>query len=380
MAEGPDKDQKTESPTPKRRRDAARKGDILQSRELGTALAMLAGAAWLALAGPMLVDGCRELLKAGLTFDRRDLLLFDPLSAFVRLAGAAILPLLLLFGLSIAAAIAGPALLGSLGFRGESFAFKASRMSPMSGLKRMFGMGGLIELGKALVKAIVLGLTGYWLVSGDIELLLNLGFADTPAAAALLGEIIIKLVLWLALGLGLIAAVDVPVQMLQRLGRLRMSRQEVKDEMKESEGSPEVKQQIRQKQAALLNGSLRKALSEATVIITNPTHFAVALRYEPARDFAPIVVARGCEETALAMRELAAERLVPMLEYPQLTRAIYYTSRTGQPVAEELYVAVAAVLAFVFNLDRAMAEGAQQPDVEVPLSKRFDAEGKLPEA
>jgi flagellar biosynthesis protein FlhB len=372
-----DKDEQTEAPTAKRKADAARKGDVLQSRELGTALAMLAGAGWLVLAGPMLVDACRQLLANGLSFDRGALTHFDPLAAFVRLGGAIILPLAMLFAVSMAAAIAGPALLGSLGFRGGSMAFKASRINPLSGLKRIFGAQGLIELAKALSKAVVLGLLGYWLLAGELRLLLSLGFADAAMAASTLGSLVIKLALWLALGLALIALIDVPVQYFQRLTRLRMSKQEVKDEHKESDGSPEVKHAIRQRQMAVLNGSARKAVSEATVVLTNPTHFAVALRYEPGRDFAPLVVARGHDEIALAIRELAEAKAVPMLEYPQLTRAIYYSTRTGQPVAEDLYIAVATILAFVFNLDRAIAERAQQPDVSVPPTKCFDGDGKL---
>jgi flagellar biosynthesis protein FlhB len=372
-----DRDQQTEAPTAKRKADAARKGDVLQSRELGTALAMLAGAGWLALAGPMLVKACQQLLADGLSFDRSALNHFDPLMAFLQLGGSIILPLLVLCGFAIFAALAGPAMLGSLGFRSQSIAFKASRLSPLAGVKRMFGTQGLIELGKALAKALVLGLLGYWLLAAEIVEIFALGFADAANAATRLGALIIRLTIWLALGLMLIAFIDVPVQYMQRLSRLRMSRQEIKDEHKESDGSPEVKQAIRQKQAAMLNASVRKAMAEATIVLTNPTHFAVALRYDPARDFAPIVVARGHDELALVMRDLAKSSAVPMLEYPQLTRAIFYTARIGQPVAEDLYVAVAAILAFVFNLDRTLAERAAQPEVSVPPEKCFDPFGNV---
>jgi flagellar biosynthetic protein FlhB len=183
----------------------------------------------------------------------------------------------------------------------------------------------------------------------------------------------------MALALAAIALIDVPAQLFQRLQRLRMTRQEVKDEHKQTEGSPELKAALRRRQHEAARNSARGAIAEATVVLTNPTHFAVALRYRPGEDAAPIVVARGRGATADAIRELAAEHDVPMLSYPQLTRAIYYTSRPGQLVREDLYIAVATILAFVFNLDAVMAAGGAQPAVEVPATARFDARGR-PEA
>ncbi|MBL0002120.1 MAG: flagellar biosynthesis protein FlhB [Sphingomonadales bacterium] len=375
MAEGADRDQRTEAPTQKRRADAARKGDVLQSRELGTALVMLGGAAWLVFAGPWFIHECSRLLTIGLSFDNRDVTVFDPATLTTRLVGTTLIPLALLFGVTMLAAVGAPAMLGSLGFRSGAIAFKGDRLNPISGFGRIFGLNGLVELGKALAKAAVLGLLGYWLVSHDMRHIMGLGAQDMREAASTLGHMMVKAVLWLALGLALIAGIDVPVQIIRRNGRLRMTRQEIKEEMRQTEGAPELKQAIRQKQQSLLTGSARKAVTEANVILTNPTHFAVALRYDPKKDFAPMVVARGRGETALAIRSLAAENNVPTLEYPQLARAIYFTARAGQTIAEDLYVAVATILAFVFNIDRAMAEGISPPLVEVPSEKHFDENG-----
>lgn len=370
-----ERDQQTEAPTQKRKADAAKEGDVLQSRELGTALVMLAGAAWLALAGPWFVGALKETLRGGLSVSNADIVNFDPGMAIAKLVMAAILPLALLLAVTVLASIAGPALLGSLGFRSGAIGFKANRMNPVTGLGRIFGVNGLVELGKALAKALVLGLVGYWLIAKDMRHIMGLGAADIGVAAGTLGAMIVKSVLWLALGLGLIAGVDVPVQMIRRNARLRMTKQQVKEEMRQTEGAPELKQAVRQKMHSLLNGSARKAVTEATVILTNPTHFAVALRYDPLKDFAPMVVARGRGETALAIRALAKDHAVPTLEYPQLARAIYFTARAGHPIAEDLYIAVATILAFVFNLDRALAEGVPQPSVDVPEAKRFDENG-----
>ena len=164
-------------------------------------------------------------------------------------------------------------------------------------------------------------------------------------------------VLVMALALALIAGVDIPAQIIRRGGRLRMTKQEVKDEHKQSEGSPELKAQIRRRQHEVLKGSARQAVADATVVLTNPTEFAVALRYRQGIDAAPTVVARGRGATAAAIRELADEAAVPMLSYPQLARALYFTTRTGQVIRDDLYLAVATVIAFVFNLDNAMADG-----------------------
>lgn len=376
MADTADKDQKTEAPTQKRIADAATKGDVLQSRELGTAIVMLAGSAWMMLAGPWFIQACQSTIRKGLSFDNTDVITFDPAMAATRLASASLMPLTLLFGATVLASIAGPTMLGSLGFRSGAIAFKGDRLNPVSGLGRIFGMNGLVELGKAMAKALVLGVLGYWLISRDMPHIMGLGAQDMAPAAAALGDMVIRAIVWLALGLGLIAGIDVPVQIIRRKGRLKMTRQEVKEEMRQTEGAPELKQAIRQRQQSLMTGSARKAVTEAHVILTNPTHFAVALRYDPLKDFAPMVVARGRGETALAIRELAKECSVPTLEYPQLARAIYFTSRSGQTIAEDLYLAVATILAFVFNIERALAEGIAAPLVEVPHDKRFDEHGK----
>jgi flagellar biosynthesis protein FlhB len=376
MSDTPDNDQKTQAPTAKRRADAAREGDILQSRELGTALVMIFGAIWVAMAGPWFIDCCQTLLRAGLSFNVRDFRDFDPFQNAISLISIVVFPLVTLFGLSIVAAIAAPSLLGSFGFRAGAFNFKASRINPGAGLKRIFGTQGLIELGKALAKTAVLGGIGYWLVSRSLNVAMSLGTSDLHAAVGLLGNNLVSAIIYMTLGLALIAFIDVPAQIFTRNARLRMSLQEVKQEMRESDGAPELKQAVRQRQHSILMGSARKSVAEATVVLVNPTHFAIALRYKPGTDYAPIVVARGRGETALAIKTLATENGIPILEYPRLTRAIYFTSRSGQVIAEDLFIAVATILAFVFNLEQATADGVSPPNVTVPAEKSFNEFGE----
>jgi flagellar biosynthetic protein FlhB len=371
-----DNDQKTELPTPKRLREAKKKGDVLQSKELGTALVIAAGAGWLALAGPATLGAIETMLSDGLSFGAADVRNCDPAGAGLRLLAMVAVPVGILFALTFAAAIVAPAMLGSLGFRAEALGFKASKLNPLSGLKRMFGLGGLIELIKAIGKIALIGGVAFWFISGHMPRLIGLGSRDTRAAIGEVGGTLVTTIILMAACLALIALIDVPVQKIRRTARLMMSKQEVKEEHKQSEGSPELKGQIRARQREIAKGSARKAVAEATMVLTNPTHFAVAIRYRQGIDPAPVVLARGRGVTAEAIRELAGELNVPMLSYPELTRAIYYTCRAGQLVREDLYLAVATVLAFVFNLDAARAAGHRQPPVAVPEGARFDTEGK----
>ena len=376
MAEKPDRDQQTEAPTPKKRRDAEKKGDVLQSRELSTALVMLAGAGWLVMTGPMVFDSMKATLRAGLVLERGNLDDFDPFTRIMTLGSMVAPSLAMVFAATLVASFAAPIVLGAFGFRPSSFMPKASKMNPGAGLSRMFGSQGLTELGKSIAKVGLLGFIGWWLVSANLSAMLGLAALDPRRATVDMGAQFLSIILWLVGGLGIIGLIDTPIQFMRRHARLRMTRHEVKEENKESEGSPETKQMARQRRHDILSGSARRAVSEATVVLTNPTHFAIALRYRPGIDAVPMVVARGRGETALAMKALARDTQVPQLEYPQLTRAIYFTTRAGQPISTDLYMAVATILAFVFNLDRAMAEGTLQPPVAIPDEKHFDEEGR----
>ncbi len=366
--------EKTQAPSDKRLRDAAKNGDVLRSRELATATAMLAGAAWLKLAGPWTVDLLLAELGRGLSFDRAAIDNFAPgrllVSGLIALA-----PPVVILGLAVAiAATASQMVLGHGRWVGGALSPKGSRLNPLSGLGRMFGTQGLVELGKSLAKAGLLGLIA-WVWAKSHVAALALGGNATLAGQLRDGwSALSGLLLALSVGLVLIAAIDLPVQWVRRFVRLRMSQQEVRDEHKEAEGAPEKKAAIRQRQRAIAMGGVAQAMREAQFVITNPTHFSVALAYDPDKAGAPIVLAKGRGEKALAMRELAAELAVPCLEYPALARSVYFTTRENQVIREELYGAVAAVLAFVFALKRGAP--IRLPAVEVPVALRFDADGR----
>lgn len=366
--------EKTEAPTPKRRKDAIDKGEILRSRDFATAAVVLSGCAWLAFAGPSLIGAFKAVMVESLQFGRGDIDDFQPLRPLMA-TGIKLAPSLgALFALTMIAAIASQAGLGSARFNASLFAFKGSRINPASGLKRMFGLQGLIELGKSLLKVLLLGAIGVWLLWSIRNDALGLVAGDVERSVGSLGHIFVVVLLTMAGGLLLIAGVDVPIQMIRLFTKLKMSRKEIQDEHKESEGSPEMKAALRRRQHQLLKGGARKAVESAHVVLTNPTHFAVALRYERGQDEVPVVVAKGRGATALAIRELAGELGRPVLEYPSLARAVYYTSREGQQIRDDLYVAIATVLAFVFGVN--MRAGGDQPSVLVPDSARFDENGR----
>ena len=368
--------EKTEKATAKRLSEAAKNGDILQSRELATAMVVMAGIATMAIMGPEILAAIREMLREGLRVEPGDITTFAPQKRAAQLLSIVMLPVGAILAATFLAAVAAPALLGSLGFRLGAFALKPNKLNPLSGLKRMFGPQGLTELIKSIAKVVLMGAIGGYLVWERLVAIRQMGKAGIVPALDELGQIFILVALALAGVLFLIAGVDVPAQIMQRARRLNMSKQEIKDEHKETEGSPEAKGAIRRRQMETMNGSIRKAVSEASVILTNPTHFAVALRYQPGRDHAPIVLARGADEIARAIREMGNEVSVPILQYPELTRAVYYTSRVGQVIDERLFLAVATVLAFVFRVENRMASEMDRPHVDLPDGLRFDADGR----
>jgi len=368
--------EKTEKATTKRLSEAAKNGDILQSRELATAMVVMAGIATMAIMGPEILAAIREMLREGLRVEPGDITTFAPQKRAAQLLSIVMLPVGAILAATFLAAVAAPALLGSLGFRPGAFAVKPNKLNPLSGLKRMFGPQGLTELIKSIAKVVLMGAIGGYLVWERLVAIRQMGKAGIVPALDELGQIFILVALALAGVLFLIAGVDVPAQIMQRARRLNMSKQEIKDEHKETEGSPEAKGAIRRRQMETMNGSIRKAVSEASVILTNPTHFAVALRYQPGGDHAPIVLARGADEIASDIREMGNEVSVPILQYPELTRAVYYTSRVGQVIDERLFLAVATVLAFVFRVENRMASEMDRPHVDLPDGLRFDADGR----
>lgn len=366
--------EKKHAPTAKRRKDAAKKGDVLRSKELGTAVAVFTGALWLVAAGPWLFGSLQKVARAGFTFDAGTLDDFSPGRLMLKMMVAVLPPVLALGGTVLFFTVLSQMAFGDGRFVGANAAPKASRLNPLSGFKRMFGPQGWIELGKSLLKLALLGSIAWFWGSAHLQDVLSLGRGELTGQLAAAGQAMVTLLIVLAAGLVVIAFVDWPIQWVRQMGRLKMTEQEMRDENKESEGSPEKRAAIRQRQRQLSRGGVAVAMKDAQFVLTNPTHFSVALAYDPARAAAPIVLAKGRGEKALAMRELAGELGVPALEYPALARSVYFTTRENQVVREELYSAIAGVLAFVLALKR--GEHRPRPAIDVPIALRFDSEGR----
>ena len=361
-------------PTPKRKADAAKKGDVLRSKEAATAVVMATGVFMLLAIGPWLFGGIKRIAQASFGFDAAELGSLAPGTMFADAAGE-VLPPIFAIGIVVAVlTLATQMLLGEGRWIPQNLKAKSMRINPLTGMKRIFGIQGLIELGKALLKLALMGsIAAYW-ISGNLSALLGIGRGTLDTQVAFAWDTLSTLVAMLIAGLFVIAAVDYPLQRFQRNKRLKMSFQELRDENKQSEGSPEMKSARKQRQRDLARGSVSTAMNEAQFLVVNPFHFAVALTYDPDLAPAPVVLAKGRGETAMAMRELASEKGLPVLEYPQLARALYFTTQANQMVREELYIAIASLVAFVLSLRR--GERPIMPRIEVPEDLRFDADGK----
>ena len=370
--------EKTEEPTSRRLEKARNEGQLARSIELPVAAMSLGAVGFFSLMGGWLFNGMSQLFVSQLEFDRKITdkaeLLPGLFAQAVIDAFLLILPIMLMMYFI---AIVSTVLSGGMVFSMGMLAPKFSKLNPLSGLKRIFGTKALIELVKAIVKFVVVGGILLLQVSNHMDELLSLANMDLSQAMAIAGKLIVDACFWLAMGLVLIALADVPIQQYQVHKKLMMSRQEVRDEMKDSEGRPEVKQKIKQRQREMANNKMMAKVKDADVVITNPQHFAVALSYDPHGEGAPILLAKGSDEMARRIREEAQAHAVELFPAPELARALYFTTQVDEPIPEGLYHAVAQVIAYVFSLNQSYAagEGVLKPVPVVPENMRFDSNG-----
>ena len=368
MAESESGQDKTEEPTEKRKKDAREKGEIARSKELNTVAVTLAGAGGILAFGGSLAESLMELMRMNFTLTREVIVDERSMGAFLLASGKiaiwSVQPILiLLFVISFVAPIA----LGGFLFSGSLMQPKFSRLNPLSGIKRMFSMNSLTELLKALAKFIMILVVALVVLVSDREALLAIGKMPMELAIIQALQVVGWSALWMAAGLLLIAGLDVPYQLWQSHKKLKMTKQEVTDEYKNSEGKPEVKQRIRQLQREMSQRRMMAAVPDADVIITNPTHYAVALQYDPEKgSAAPLLLAKGTDFMALKIREIGVEHKVQILESPALARAIYYSTEIEQEIPAGLYMAVAQVLAYVFQIRQYRAGRGKPPE---PLKK-----------
>lgn len=369
---------RTERATPRRIEEARKRGQVPRSPELGAAAVTLAGGAALYLLGASLADGMARLMRDSLalthTGSLQDADTMTALSIAMRDALWTIAPVL---GILLLSAALAPLAIGGWNFSAESLGFKFERLSPVNGLKRIFSARGWMELIKSLAKFAVVATITVIILWNRSDDFLALGMQPIEGAIGGAAYMCAEALLALSAGLALIALVDVPFQLWHYQRDLRMTRNEIREENRESEGAPEVKSRIRRMQQSMARRRMMQAVPTASVVITNPQHFAVALRYDEQRMNAPTVVAKGADEIARRIREIAIEHKVPLVEAPPLARVLYRGVELGAEVPAVLYAAVAQVLSYVYQLrllpgDRVSSVQAPQidPQVEDLLPRR----------
>lgn len=361
MAEDSDLE-KTEAPTPQKEEKAREEGQIPRSRELTSVLMMVAGLAILWMGGEAMAGRLARIVSQSLNFDYAtigdDTQMLRHVGSLLRQAASALIPIML--G-AVLVALSAPLLLGGILFSTKSLKVDFKKLDPISGLKRLFSAQSLAELFKAILKSVMVGIISTLFLIHNWPTILHLVSEAPTAAMGDALELAVMCGFLIIMGLIPMVAFDVFWQVWSHIKKLRMSKQEIRDEHKQSEGDPHVKGRIRQQQRAIAQRRMMADVPKADVIVTNPTHYAVALRYDEKKMNAPRVLAKGAGEIALRIRELGAEHRVPILEAPPLARALFRHSEVGQHIPAALYAAVAEVLAWVYQLKRWKREGGLIP-------------------
>ena len=368
MADGSDLE-KTEPASPRRLEKAREEGDVPRSRELATCTILLGAGCGLWIYGERMVRELSSMLAGGLTLEREQA--FD-MSLLVAASSARVANVLIASApvalLLLVVALASPLLIGGWLFSGKALMPNFSRMNPLSGLANMVSTRALGELGKAVAKTILVGFVAWIVISRHLDDVMSLAMEPLKTSSAHVGHLMLVSFLSIVSALVLIAAIDAPWQMWQYAQKLMMSREDLRQEARESDGNPEIKAKIRAQRREMARRRMMSEIPTADVVVTNPTHYAVALKYADGRMRAPRVVAKGADEVAAKIRELAAANNVPLLEAPPLARALFKHAELGDEIPETLYTAVAEVLAYVFQLKAFRQHGGAYPDLPADLA------------
>lgn len=374
MAENQDGQEKSQEPTSKRLADARKKGQVPRSRELNTMALTIIGVVTMMLFGGHFGDGFQQQFRQHLILSREDM--FDTHAVVEHLVNAfqeAVFMVLPFFAVMIVVAILASIALGGFNVSAQAMQPKLSKLDPIKGMKRIFGPKGLMELFKSLAKFVLVGAVTSLMLWAWYEPIVALGSMDVNAALVKGLNMLAWASLWISTTMILMAVLDVPFQLWQHKKELKMTMQEVKDEFKQTEGRPEVKGRIRQMQREMAQARMMAEVPKADVIVTNPTHYAVALRYDPETMHAPLLVAKGKDLVAANIREVADEHGVPRIEAPVLARAIYFNTELEEHIPQGLFLAVAQLLAYVMQLKTYREQGGaipQQPE-EFPVPEEL---------
>lgn len=350
MAESSDGQEKTEEPTDKRISDARKKGQLPRSREAGTFFVLISGVLSLWLVAPYLGRSMMGVMTNSFALSREQVFDFYEMGRiFFQNILAIALPLLAVCGLMLVAAFIGNIMIGGMNFSTEAMMPKFNKLNPLNGIKRIFSVNSVVELIKSIAKVLCIGLICYLLLSGRINQILRLSYIDIFSAVRGAFSILFWFMLFIVCAMIPIIMIDVPFQIWQYRQQLRMTKQELKDEMKDTDGNPQIKSRIRRLQYEMAARRMMAKVPTADVVVTNPTHYAVALSYDPDGSLAPVVVAKGVDEVAEKIKEIAREYEIPILQLPPLARSLYYTTDLDHEIPRGLFQAVAQVLAWVLG-------------------------------
>jgi len=361
MAEDSDAE-KTEDASPRKLEKAREEGDIPRSREVATFAVLMTAGAGLWITGGSLVGRLESALASGLTLDREQVynsaVLLERITNDV---GGVLLACLPLAFAIMLVALAAPMLIGGFNFSSKAFMPNFMKLNPISGIGNMVSTNSLIELLKAIAKTLVVGAVAWIVIRSETDAVLGLAVEPLGTSSGHLGDLLARTFLYIVGALGVIALIDGPYQIWHYNNKHKMTRQEMIQESKESDGNPQIKGKIRQMQRQMARNRMMQNVPTADVVVTNPTHYAVALKYTDGQAGAPRVVAKGVDEVAAKIRELARENKVALLEAPALARALYKHTEIDDEIPETLYSAVAEVLAYVFQV-RNFKAGGRYPD------------------
>lgn len=359
--------ERTEQPTPKRLRDAREKGQVPRSRELNSMALLMASGGGMLLMGESMLTSLSTLMKQGLSIQHaRDMHAWSTIEMLSETLLQSLLIVAPLMALLTVAVLMTPVGLGGWSFSTKAISFKIDKLNPIKGLARIYSWRGLMELSKVLAKfALVASVSGI-IIYSLLDELLGLGNEPLHLAMSHVAYLCGWTFLACSCALIVVAAIDVPFQLWQHTKQLRMTKQEVKDESKETDGRPEVKGRIRALQQEMSRRRMLEAVPDADVVITNPTHYAVALRYDQFNMTAPIVVAKGADLIAAQIRHVANDNDVAIVEAPPLARALYATTEIDQEIPAGLYIAVATILSYVYQL-KAAVYSDEQPELPQDL-------------
>jgi flagellar biosynthetic protein FlhB len=363
--------EKSQEPTGKRLDDARKKGQIARSRELNTFVMLVTSATLFLALGEQMGASLIEIMRNQFQLSRESI--FEPLSVVIHFKRVMVDGIMLIapfIAVMVAAAIIAPLALGGWVFSWEALEPKFEKLDPIKGIARLFALRGLIELVKALLKFLLVFAVAVLLFRAFLTELT--GLSAEPLEQSIGHGLHVIALCFLLLSASLIAVVmfDVPYQLWDHAKKLKMTLQEIKDEMKETEGSPEVKGRLRRMQMEMAQNRMMAEVPKADVIVTNPSHYAVALKYDLHSSGAPKLVAKGVDLMAAQIRNLAAAASVPMLASPPLARALYYSTDLDKEIPQGLYLAVAQVLAYIYQLKTARQNHWDEPlppgDIKVP--------------